>query len=743
MPCNSKCLQARNVPWVWPLSGIVGLGLGLYLGPLAAQTAYEIACQPGSVCRELSTALPLRALPRPFSPIYKSKDARDDNILVANVKAFSPVYVFAREDLDYANPADPKGWYQVGATVRQPLGWMQARDLMEWRQALVVSYTHPGTGGEDDRKRVLMFNTQEALETVLGAEDRVGQVNQLYAQVQQGHKPDTLISMEPKDFLNIENTFYILPVVGYKVETRFDDETRLLRIAAAVPGQRATPGNETTLQNQGYLKEQVGTEEVQLQGDLAKQLTADIVFVMDLTGSMGPYVELTKQAIMELAKGVIADPEVSKAVRFGFVGYRDSIALMPKLEFTAKNFTPDLLENTPFVDLVTQQVSAAKVTSDDYTEEVYAGVKEALNTTRWRDGLRFMVLVGDASAHEPDHPQSTTKLDAPRVRSLADEANAYAFAIHLRDPQFNPDWPTAEQQFGAIATNKGTDRPALFGVDVTKPEEFQSWAQLIAGEISQVIKQAQQTGKVEPRTLVPAPRPAEGTAEPAPVDGADGQPVAAPAPGPLMEGGPGIPLPAPLPDEGIQDVRQVIAAALVDYLGSKEGKPPRDFTAWAMDRDLLDPRIKSLDVRLLISRDDLSNLILAVERVTDALATAELTQMKFFESLKAIITQGVKGQTINFDKARTLAEAKLAGEEKLLPKWLEGLPYRSAIQDMSDEKFEAMTPTERSELDRGLRAKLQFYKEISEKVDAWQALNEQDKDVNASKVYPLKLDDLP
>lgn len=79
----------------------------------------------------------------------------------------------------------------------------------------------------------------------------------------------------------------------------------------------------------------------------------------------------------------------------------------------------------------------------------------------------------------------------------------------------------------------------------------------------------------------------------------------------------------------------------------------------------------------------------------------------------------------------------------LVPKWIEGLPYKSAIQDMSDEKFEAMTPDQRAELDKSLKAKLQLYKAISEKVDAWVALSDAGKDSNSNKVYPLNLEDLP
>jgi len=715
-------VQSTRRPYAWPVFYAVNLLVGSLSGGLAnAQTSHEIDCQPGKVCREKSTLLPLRALPRPFSNLYKSKEAKDDNVLAANIKAFFPVYVFDRQEVDYTNPADPKGWYQVGSTTSQPLGWMQAKDVMEWRQALVVSYTHPGVGDEA-RKPVLMFDTKQALEAVVGAADRPEQANKLYEQIKNNKYPNAIISMEPNQFIDIGNKFYILPVLDYKVENRFDAETRLLQITAAVPEQRSNPGE----------KPPMGGGSDKIEGDAAKNLTADIVFVMDLTKSMGPYVDMTKETISQLARTVTKDPEISKAVKFGIVGYRDKVELIPGLEFLAKNFTPTLLEDEQFVEVVNKEVKATSVDSKDYAEEVYAGVKEALTSTQWRPtGPHFLVLIGDASAHEPGHPQSTTNLDALGVRNLPEwDKGINAFAIHLRDQKFKADWEIAERQFGTIATNDQSKDPALFAVDVTKPADFKEAADNISKCIAIVIANAKKTNMVDPSKIAVAIPVLSETGEAT-------KPLTT-TPPVLSETGGECALVPPGKDSGMgKTIRQVIAGALISYLGTISGKPPRDVTFWAMDRDLVDPMKRSLQVHLLINREDLSSLILALERVTDALATAELTQMKFFESLQAILGETAKGQDINFEKAKKLAESNL------LPKWIESLPYKSTILEMNDDSFEAMAPAQRSELEKGLKAKLQLYKDISEKVDAWKSLSEQDQDANANKVYPLPLDVLP
>lgn len=715
-------IQSTRRPNTWPAFCAVSLLAGSLSGGLAnAQTTYDIDCQPGKVCREKSTLLPLRALPRPFSNLYKSKEAKDDNVLAANVKAFFPVYVFDRQEVDYTDPANPKGWYQVGSTTSQPLGWMQAKDVMEWRQALVVSYTHPGVG-EEARKPVLMFNTKQALEAVVGAQDRPEQANKLYEQIKNKQYPDAIISMEPNQFIDIGNKFYILPVLDYKVENRFDDDTRLLQITAAVPEQRSDPG----------VKPPMGGGTDKIEGDAAKNLTADIVFVMDLTKSMGPYVDMTKETIAQLARTVTKDPEISKAVKFGIVGYRDDIKTIPGLEFTAKNFTPTLLEDEQFIELVNKEVRTTLVDSQDYAEEVYAGIKEALTSTQWRPtGPHFLVLIGDASAHDPGYPQSTTGLDALGVHNLPEWDNVInAFAIHLRDEKFKVDWEIAERQFGTIATNDESKKPALFLVDVTKPADFKEAADKISKDIALVIADAKKTNVVDPSKIA--------VAIPVLSESGEATKPSTITPPVLSEtGGGGAPVPPSKDSDMDKTIRQVIAGALISYLGTISGKPPRDVTFWAMDRDLVDPRKRALQVHLLINREDLSSLILALERVTEALATAELTQMKFFESLQAILGEAAKGQDINFEKARKLVESNL------LPKWIESLPYKSAILEMSDDKFEAMAPAERSELEKGLKAKLQLYKDISEKVDAWKPLSEQDQDANANKVYPLALDVLP
>ncbi|MGM0760992.1 MAG: VWA domain-containing protein, partial [Thermodesulfobacteriota bacterium] len=196
-----------------------------------------ISCPQGSVCLEEETQLPLRVLPRPFSHIYSRPQAEEEGIVQANVPAFHPLYVFARQGVDVSDPAAPAGWYQVGQSKDAAQGWMQAKDVMEWRQALLVSYTHPG-GLLEGRNPVLMFRSLDALQSLVDSFDMADQAEQLYTRIESGEIPKNIVSMEPQRFVDITKQFYILPILNWEETQIMGDDVRLLQLAAAVPQQR-------------------------------------------------------------------------------------------------------------------------------------------------------------------------------------------------------------------------------------------------------------------------------------------------------------------------------------------------------------------------------------------------------------------------------------------------------------------------------------------------------------------------
>jgi len=688
---------------------IVGLFGSMVPVPVAAQNAPAedtVICEPDKVCRDTKTRLPLMALPRPFSNIYTSRETGAHAVYAENVRPFYPLYVFDRSGLDLSDPANPEGWYQVGVTVKRAVGWMQARDLLEWRQALVVAYTHPGSG-DDARHPVLMFNELERLQTVVESTDREMAASALYETLDQGGVPEGVVSSEAKKFRDIDKDFYIFPVVDFKEVFLFDDPARYLQVAAAIPQERSTAGGETVLDNEAFLAE------VRTEGTVGAGAppNVDIVFVMDMTSSMGPYIDATKEAMGRIARLVLDKVTDRSRIRFGLVGYRDNVQQMPDLEFTARNFTPTLVDDQALVDLLTFEAKAAPSGSRDYAEEVYAGVSEGLNSAWSGDrSLKFVILVGDASAHEPDHDQATTQLGAAELRGLADQLKVKIASIHLSDPRAAADHATAEQQFRTLALNPGAEVALYYDISTDDLGRFEDTVSKLAGSLAAIIN--------------------------ATADGGTGGTAAQVAKQAVQmgSGGSGV---APAGADALeqQALEKTIETALVEYLGD-QAQAPRDIIAWTFDRDLVDPTRKALSVRVLLNREQLNNLIIALEAVVTALKEAELTQAEFFGALQAVVTQTIKtADDIDFEKAKRLSETRL------MPSWIESLPYQSQILAMSNEMYEQLTPDERVALERNLSNKLALYREINESTGLWHALAEDQASLR--EVTPLMLEMLP
>ncbi|HSH56498.1 MAG TPA: vWA domain-containing protein [Halomonas sp.] len=642
-----------------------------------------IDCQGEGPCVETATGLALRVLPRPFSHLYTEAREEADAIVQGNMPAFRPLYVFERSGVDPSRPDASEGWYRVGTSEASAEGWMRAEDVFEWRQALLVSYTHPGDEIEG-RNPVLMFRGLSDLDALVDDPNRAERAHTLYEQLEAGDAPESLISMEPKRFVDITDQFYMLPILDWEQTRIQGDDVRLLQLAAAVPGARGAD----TLENPEYAEQSLVGRQAG-SGDL-EALKVDLVFVIDTTRSMQPFIDMTRDAVASLTRSF--DEETGARFRFGLVTYRDSTEAIPELEYVSRNHTQELVDGEAMVTLLEESARATEVGSLDYPEEVYAGVDEALRSA-WRDdALRFMILIGDASAHPPGHPQSTTGKTAQDLRRELDDAQVHLLAMHLQDPRAEADHPVADEQFRALARIRGSQEAAIEAVDAFDQEAYQLLVDGVTDDIRQLLVAT--IGEV-------ADEPAEAVS------------AAADAPR--------------------ESVAALWNAALVEYVG-KQARPPKDVVAWAMDRDLVNPADRALEVRVLVNREQLNTLAQSLEMVVQGLMRADITQGEFFEAL-----QGVAGQTMKSPEA--IGQGATLAETGLLPAFVQSLPYRSDILALNDEMFASMTAQQRADLEYSVLAKLEQYRAINEQVDAWFALNEDDRE--GARVYPLHIDYLP
>jgi vacuole morphology and inheritance protein 14 len=112
----------------------------------------------------------------------------------------------------------------------------------------------------------------------------------------------------------------------------------------------------------------------------------DLLFIMDLTGSMTSYIDETKKNLIYIMKRII-DQSPGIDINLGFIGYRDIYEEYVDLEFTKEH---SYIEN---------QISDVIASGGgDIPEDVAWAFERALNKS-WKSDAKFIVFVTDAPGH--------------------------------------------------------------------------------------------------------------------------------------------------------------------------------------------------------------------------------------------------------------------------------------------------------------------------------------------------------
>ena len=660
--------------------------------------------------------LPLRVLARPMSNIYKEPD-ENSVIVEENVQVFQNYFVYTRPDQSILG-TEAKGWYEVGINNRgDVLGWMKAQDVMEWKQTMCLSYEHPM-----GRKPVLMFSKIEPLREMINMppEEREKNALNYYETIKSKEIPPDfpVVSMEPEAAIDITEEFYLLPILEHAEVQIQGREGRMLKMASAPKNGRApTPPKE-------FEPPPVENPDVLGGGDPAilEKLKMDIVYVVDMTASMQPYIDATLKTIQEISQSITADAEIKKSVRFGLWGYRDSLDI-PGIEFVTKNFTPQLQEVDEFQKTL-EKVKVVKVGSQGYDEDVFSGMDKAMRETKWtEEALHFITLLGDAPGHGAGHKWNLSKQSEETLRAFADSNKHYIFSVHIKDKDAKRFWDTAETQFKTLSQNKGMQgQSAYFGIDSKDGDAFAMVSNKIAERLLNIMKQAK-SGKVsEPimATTMSAPTTASTS-------------ITATDPGASAEE-----MASDFAEEEAKvsiTIDNVGYAALVEWIGSQTNpESPRDIIAWVTDKDLIDPTVQSLDVRTLVNKRQLDSLTTVLQKLLEAGSKGLMSGQKFFTELQSVSGLSVR----DIEKIKV---AKTFAETGLVPEFLDGLPYQSQIMSMSDDLWNSWGPDQQQTFLDNLDAKIQYYTNVHDTPNGWVALNKGDDP--DEHVYPLSLDMLP
>lgn len=659
--------------------------LGSAVGTLilaAAAPAWAQAAKP--LLQEGKKTLYQRVLTTPGC--YLSSSAKGAK--TKELQPFNRYYVYARE----GKGADE--WLKVGPdSLGKTVGWMPGQCAVEWKMQLSLAFTNPA-----GRDRLLFFKERERLQRILDASDPAREVAPLRAKLQKAQSTPDVLAQEPKYFIDIQKQFYLLPILsGEEVMTDGGFRTRMLNVAsvskagsgapAAAPAGAGAPAGANKGNNQ------------------IKEFRAAVVFVIDSSISMDPYIERTRQAIQKVYEQ-LAKEKLENQVRFGLIGFRSNTKAVPGLEYLTKVYAdPNSVQSGEDFMKKAAGLKQASVSSKEFDEDAYAGVMDAIDKIDWSGfGARYVVLITDAGALDGSNKLSSTGLNAEQVRIEAGKPGVAIYTLHLKTPAGANNHKKAQTQYQTLSTYAGTNTSLYYPVNAGNVNEFGSKVDALATALSKQVKSAYMGD-----AAIGSAQNAKGGTKAANKE-----------------------------EQKMLDDADIIGHAMrLAYLGARDGtQAPSVFKAWISDRDLIKQNTPTTDVRVLLTKAELSNLSDVTRKVVDAANKGLISPTDMFSSLRGIAaTMSNDPSFLNQKNSTGLAKSGVMGE------YLSDLPYQSEVLNLDEETWKSWSGLEQEKFIRSLSSKLRHYERFNADVDRWVSLSP-DADAR-EKVYPVPLEMLP
>jgi hypothetical protein len=177
------------------------------------------------------------------------------------------------------------------------------------------------------------------------------------------------------------------------------------------------------------------------------------------------------------------------------------------------------------------------------------------------------------------------------------------------------------------------------------------------------------------------------------------------------------------------------------YLQEKSGAGvPSLFNAWMVDRDFDAPQERALDVRVLLTRDELSDLHEVLRQVLITAEEGTLAPDDFLDELKSLAASMSRDPQAARTATRTMGGKSLA-DLGYMREYLEGLPYKSEVMYLDLSIWEQWPAQRQFEFVNQLDSKVAYYRALHDNIDLWVSLD--GEPVDGDSVYPLLLEALP
>jgi hypothetical protein len=612
------------------------------------------------------------------------------------VVPFTAFYVYARESVGGTE------WLQVGTDRHGGTnGWLGRSGAIDWAQGLTVAFREA-----IGRDRALLYRDAASVRELAKTRD-MKKYEALYRSAEAGEKRDDspVVAIQPPGKLDIKENFYLVPILRHEDVYLGSEQARLLQVSSvplesdkrlpapkpAVLAEAGSPTAETTGQG-------VTTDSA---------YRAGLVFAIDATLSMDPYIDRTREAVMKIYDA-LGDAGLLGNVNFGLVAFRDSPEAVPELQYLARTYVNLRQGRNPgtFLGQI-NDLSAATASSQDFVEDSYAGVKQALDDMEWSEhAARYLVLVTDAGPRPGADPLSATGLDAQALRQIARDKGVAIFVLHLLTESDNADHESAARQYRELARFPGIGS-LYYAVPTGDVGEFGHVLDTLAGQITMQVQMA-------------------GGAQPLPVR----QAASTPSENPRLA-------------ELQSKVAKLGYALRMQYLQRTEGGTiPNVFNAWLLDRDLRDPQKSTLDVQVLLTRDQLSDLHDILNGVLETAEEGLLSPQNFLNELKSLAATIARDpEQLGSTTATTAGEGNSLADLGFMREYIEDLPYTGEVMDLSLEDWETWPARRQIEFLHELEDKISYYRALHDHTDLWVSLD--GGAVDGDSVFPVALEMLP
>jgi serine/threonine-protein kinase PpkA len=592
------------------------------------------------------------------------------------VTPFTAFYVYERRTQGDTT------WLEVGTDRHGGrVGWLPSTSTIEWNSGLTVAFRDPA--GHD---RALLFKDSDSLRGLVRHHD-LNVYDKLYHEATEGQLPDgsPVVAIQPPGYIDIREDFYLVPIHRYEDIYLGSQQARLLEVSSVPLSSKGatTPGG----------------------GAMPEGYKAALVFVIDSTLSMDPYIERTREAVKTIYD-TLDKAGLLGHVSFGLVAFRDNLTATPSLKYLARTYV-DLQQGRDAAGFLTRvnSLQAARMSSRDFIEDSYAGVKQAIDAMNWKGyAARYIVLVTDAGPRDARDPLSSTGLGAGSLRRLAQDKGIAIFVLHLLTPAKMANHQADAKQYRRLADFPGVGS-LYYGVPTGDVGEFGKVLDALAGQITEQVRLA-----------------SRGEKPPVPVAGNAGNARLA---------------------ELQAKVAKLGYALRMRYLQKAEGgSAPNVFDAWVLDRDFRDPERPVLDVRVLLTRDQLSDLHDVLKQVLERAEEGLLSPQNFLNELKSLAaTLSRTPEQLGAATATTAGEGNSLADLGFMREYIEGLPYTGEVMGLSLEDWQSWPTRRQVAFLNRLDEKVNYYRALHDHTDLWVSLG--GGPVGGDSVFPVPLEMLP